>query len=61
MPATIIIALLPEMIAWMTKLIEGISADAGTPAEQKIKLDAISADLKIVAADVAAVQLPNKP
>lgn len=54
------IALIPQFLEWITKIVNAVKADPGTPADQQVKLDTLLRDLKQVAVDVAAVQLPNK-
>lgn len=60
MNAAAILALIPGFIEMIGKLVALAKTATGTPEEEKAKLDAISADLKLVAAAVAAVQLPDK-
>lgn len=59
--ATILIPLIPGLIQSVLSIVTAIRGDPGTPDEIKIKLDNLSAGLKAVVAEVAAVQLPNKP
>lgn len=58
--AAILIPLIPGMVEGIMRVVSAIGDDADTPAEEKAKLDAISADLKGIMAAVAAVQLPDK-
>jgi hypothetical protein len=59
MEAAALLALVPMFVNAISQIVAAVSADEGTPEEQKAKLDKISANLKVTMADVAAVQLPS--
>jgi hypothetical protein len=58
--ALLLIPLLPGVINSVLAIYDAIAAHPDTPAAQKAQLDAISAGLRVVAAQVAAVKLPDE-
>lgn len=56
----LLLALIPQMFAWLTKLIAEARADSKTPAEKQVQLEKLSSDLAALEPAVAAVVLPDK-
>lgn len=59
MGALALLPLIPGLVQTVLAIVTAVREDPGTDAEMKAKLDAISADLKTVAARVAAAELPS--
>lgn len=57
--ALALVPLIPSLVNTIVGIVDAIRNDPATPEEAKIRLDAISADLKVVVVDVLAVELPS--
>jgi hypothetical protein len=57
--AALLLPMIPGFVQMFMQMVSAIREDEGTPEEVKAKLDKISAELKVTAANVAAVQLPS--
>lgn len=57
--AAMLIPMIPGLVNSVMGIIDTIKNHDGTPAELKVQLDGISADLKALCDKVAAVELPN--
>jgi hypothetical protein len=57
--ALALIPLLPGLVNSILNIVNAVKDDPATPEEAKLKLATISADLKVVLANVLAAELPS--
>jgi hypothetical protein len=57
--ALALIPLIPPMVEMVINIVEAIKSDPVVPPEARAKLDQLAADLQVMKARIAAVELPT--